>query len=72
MNLAQKNINVVFTSAHAVKLVSECLKQKPDWKIYCIRNETRMAVEKCFGEELIVKYADNASVFGSRTDMRWN
>jgi len=56
---AEKQI-VVFTSAHAVKLVSECLKYKPDWKIYCIRNETRIAVINWFGSESIVKYASNA------------
>lgn len=53
--------NVVFTSAHAVKFVSECLKYKPAWKIYCIRHETRMAVENFFGSESIVRYADSAS-----------
>jgi uroporphyrinogen-III synthase len=53
--------NVVFTSTHAVKFVSECLKFKPAWKIYCIRNETRIAVENFFGHESIVKYAESAS-----------
>ena len=51
---------VVFTSAHAVKFVSECLKYKPEWKIYCIRNETRIAVENRFGSESIVRYANDA------------
>ena len=53
--------NVVFTSVHAVKFVSECLKFKPAWKIYCLRHETRIAVENFFGHELIVRFADNAS-----------
>jgi uroporphyrinogen-III synthase len=52
--------NIVFTSAHAVKIVSECLKCKPDWKIYCIRQETRIAVEKFFGSQPVRRFADNA------------
>jgi uroporphyrinogen-III synthase len=55
-----ENQIVVFTSAHAVKYVSECLKQRPDWRIYCTRNETRAAVENFFGPESIVKYAGSA------------
>jgi uroporphyrinogen-III synthase len=51
---------VVFTSAHAAKYVGEPLKTKPNWEIYCIRNETRIAVEKYFGSESIAGYADNA------------
>lgn len=51
---------VVFTSVHAVKYISESLKTKPAWKIYCIRNETRIAVENFFGVESIAGYADNA------------
>src|ERR1700682_4552040 len=42
---ASEKLNVVFTSAHAVKFVSGLLKQKPKWKIYCIRNETRIAID---------------------------
>jgi uroporphyrinogen-III synthase len=55
-----EKLNVVFTSAHAVKFVSGWLKQKPDWTIYCIRNETRNAVLKCFGPEITCKFAGNA------------
>jgi uroporphyrinogen-III synthase len=57
---ASKKINVVFTSAHAVKFVSGWLKQKPDWNIYCIRNETRVAVVNWFGTEVKSKFASNA------------
>jgi uroporphyrinogen-III synthase len=53
-------LNVVFTSAHAVKIVSGLLKQKPDWVIYCIRNETRIAVLNWFGSEVECKFASNA------------
>jgi uroporphyrinogen-III synthase len=52
---------IIFTSVHAVKYVGESLKTKPSWKIYCIRNETRSAVENYFGSESIAGYADNAS-----------
>src|ERR1700750_197834 len=55
-----EKLNVIFTSAHAVKFVSGWLKQKPDWTIYCIRNETRNAVLKCFGPEITCKFAGNA------------
>jgi uroporphyrinogen-III synthase len=51
---------VIFTSVHAVKYVGESLKNRPAWKIYCIRNETRIAVDKYFGRESIAGYADNA------------
>ena len=56
---AQKK-NIIFTSAHAVKIVSDCLKTIPDWKIFCIRQETRIAVEKFFGSRLVNRFADNA------------
>jgi uroporphyrinogen-III synthase len=52
--------NVVFTSAHAVKIVCDCLKRVPDWKIFCIRHETRASVEKFFGAGRIGRYAENA------------
>jgi uroporphyrinogen-III synthase len=52
--------NVIFTSAHAVKIVSDYLKTIPDWNIFCIRHETRIAVEKFFGSHLIKRFADNA------------
>lgn len=55
-----EKLNVIFTSAHAVKIVSGWLKQKPDWIIYCIRNETRMAVQNFFGSDLNCHFADNA------------
>jgi uroporphyrinogen-III synthase len=57
---ASEKLNVVFTSAHAVKFVSGLLKQKPKWKIYCIRNETRIAVVNWFGSEFSNKFASNA------------
>ncbi len=58
--LVSEKQNIVFTSAHAVKIVADSLTEIPDWKIYCIRNETRLAVEKLFGKSLIAKYAENA------------
>ncbi|HET7001443.1 MAG TPA: uroporphyrinogen-III synthase, partial [Puia sp.] len=60
-----EKLNVVFTSAHAVKFISGWLKQKPDWTIYCIRNETRNAVLKCFGPEITCKFADNALILSN-------
>jgi uroporphyrinogen-III synthase len=57
---AAERRNVVFTSAHAVKFVSGWLKQKPDWNIYCVRNETRSAVVNWFGPESGDRFATNA------------
>jgi uroporphyrinogen-III synthase len=57
---ATEKLNVIFTSAHAVKFVSGWLKQKPMWTIYCIRNETRIAVVNWFGSEVKSKFASNA------------
>jgi uroporphyrinogen-III synthase len=57
---ATEKLNVIFTSAHAVNIVSGMLKQKPDWTIYCIRNETRIAVVNWFGSEVTTKFASNA------------
>jgi uroporphyrinogen-III synthase len=55
-----KRLTVVFTSAYAVNIVAGGLKQKPEWKIYCIRNETRSAVVNWFGSESVIKFANNA------------
>ena len=58
--LSAKKITAVFTSAHAVHIVAGLLKQKPNWKIYCIRNETRIAVVNWFGSGANIKFASNA------------
>ena len=60
--LGTKKITVIFTSAHAVKFVAGWLHKKPNWKIYCIRNETRSAVVNWFGSASIIKFASNALV----------
>jgi uroporphyrinogen-III synthase len=58
--LTENNSTVIFTSAHAVKFVADSLTRKPDWKIYCLRNETRIAVVNYFGSNSIVNIANNA------------
>ncbi len=58
--LASEKQQIIFTSAHAARIVGECLGYKPAWNIYCIRNETRLTVEKIFGADSISGYADNA------------
>jgi uroporphyrinogen-III synthase len=58
--IAAKKTTVIFTSAYAVRSVLTLLTQKPDWTIYCIRYETRLAVEKGFGTNHLLKTADNA------------
>ncbi len=57
---AKKKLTVLFTSAHAVKFVARLLSGKPDWRIYCTRNETRVAAIHSFGSNNIANYADNA------------
>jgi uroporphyrinogen-III synthase len=58
--LATEQTAVVFTSAHAVRWVTKLLNKKPDWKIYCIRYETRRALAEWIGEKYELKTADNA------------
>jgi uroporphyrinogen-III synthase len=65
-SLASGKITAVFTSAYAVKFVAALLDQKPDWKIYCIRNETRIAVENVFGAGCIAKFSDNAQLLSEQ------
>lgn len=64
--LAAEQTAVVFTSAHAVRWVTNLLAEKPDWKIYCIRYETRMALIQWFGDGYEMKTADNARVLSER------
>jgi uroporphyrinogen-III synthase len=65
-DLSTQKITVVFTSAQAVKIVAGLLSQKPIWKIYCIRNETRAAVITWFGSESIIHYAGNALILSEQ------
>lgn len=59
-NLAEEQKAVVFTSAHAVRWVKKQFTIKPDWKIYCIRYETRRALTEWLGETYDLKTADHA------------
>jgi uroporphyrinogen-III synthase len=44
-----------------VETVAACVNgEQPDWKIYCIGNNTRRAVEKHFGAPAIADVAENA------------
>jgi uroporphyrinogen-III synthase len=58
--LAKEKLTVIFTSSQAVRAVTACLQQKPDWKIYCVGRETRLTIENWFGMEAIRKSAENA------------
>jgi uroporphyrinogen-III synthase len=52
---------IVFTSGNAVENVAGFANgEKPDWKIYCIGNNTRRAVEKHFGASTVADVAENA------------
>ena len=63
---AAEQIAVVFTSAHAVRWVLNRLNKIPDWKIYCIRYETRRALTEWLGEKYELKTADNARVLSDQ------
>ena len=57
---AKEKLVAVFTSAHAVRSVTNSLQKKPDWKMYCVGNETQSAIGKWFGPGSVVKSANNA------------
>jgi uroporphyrinogen-III synthase len=59
-SLTQQKLTAVFTSANAVKFVADIFQEKPDWRIYCIRNETRNAVTNWLGNDSIARSAENA------------
>ena len=66
-NILTLNTTVVFTSKNAVEPVSEYLQnKKPNWKIYCIGNTTRMLIEKYFGKGSIVSIADDATALAKK------
>ncbi len=53
---------VVFTSNNAVEAVSASLQnKKPNWKVYCIGNTTKILIEQLFGEVSIAATADDAT-----------
>jgi uroporphyrinogen-III synthase len=61
-NVLQLDAVVVFTSNNAVEAVSASLQNKrPNWKVYCIGNTTKILIEKLFGEASIAAIADNAT-----------
>jgi uroporphyrinogen-III synthase len=57
---AGKSIEVIFTSANAVRAVVSVLQDKPDWKIYCVGSETRKRAALFFGASAIMDQAGNA------------
>jgi uroporphyrinogen-III synthase len=65
-SLESKKTSVVFTSAQAVRSVTALLSKKPDWTIYCIRNETGLALENWFGKAYILRTAENAMALSDR------
>jgi uroporphyrinogen-III synthase len=54
--------SVVFTSANAVKAVSDVIMAaEPQWDIYCIGNATLKAVNKVLPSATVIAVADNAA-----------
>jgi uroporphyrinogen-III synthase len=66
LELAAEKATVVFTSAHAVSIVTKLLTKKPDWTIYCIRHETRKALALWSEDLYELKTADNAKSLSER------
>jgi uroporphyrinogen-III synthase len=61
-DLCTRTIAAVFTSANAVKAISETTKElQPAWSIYCIGHATRLAVLECFPAEAIKGMANDAA-----------
>jgi len=58
----------VFTSAHGVEAVAECLFHLPAWKIACISGKTRKTVEHYFDESDIIAAAPNAAALIKELD----
>jgi uroporphyrinogen-III synthase len=56
----KQKLIAVFTSVHAVYAVTSCLKQKPDWTIYCVGKETLSVIRDWIGPGMIAKSANNA------------
>ncbi|MEO8713288.1 MAG: uroporphyrinogen-III synthase, partial [Parafilimonas sp.] len=66
-NILTRSTIVVFTSKNAVEAVSKYVQnKKPDWKIYCIGNTTRILIEKYFGKESIASIADDATALAKK------
>ncbi len=66
-NVLKLNTAVVFTSMNAVDAVAEHLQTtKPNWKIYCIGNTTKILIEKYFGSASIAATADDATALAKK------
>jgi len=62
IGLADKKLDVVFTSGNAVSAVTKMLRSKiPDWSVYTIAGNTWRAAEEYFGKKSIMAIADDAS-----------
>ncbi|MCW3121033.1 MAG: Uroporphyrinogen synthase [Flavipsychrobacter sp.] len=61
--LCRRNIVAVFTSANAVRAISEQLKElQPVWNIYCIGHATKVAVLEYFEGNRLKGIANDAAV----------
>lgn len=67
---AGKSIEVIFTSANAVRAVVSVLQDKPDWKIYCVGSETRNRAALFFGASAIMDQAGNAEGLAGKIILR--
>ena len=64
--LSGQDITAVFTSMNAVDAVAKFIKNKPEWKIFCIGNTTKELVKEFFGEESIKGFAENAELLSKK------
>jgi uroporphyrinogen-III synthase len=63
---AREILNVIFTSANAVKAVIAALPAIPNWKIYCVGSETGKQVASFFGEAAVQETAPHAEALAEK------
>lgn len=60
--LSGKEQHIIFTSANAVTIVKDYMQPGPSkWKVYCIGNATKQAIQKNIGVNNVADTANNAS-----------
>lgn len=65
-DLAEKPLNVIFTSSNAVEAVKTQLSSKPPWKIFCTGGATKEILLRFFDEAAIVASAKNATLLAEK------
>jgi uroporphyrinogen-III synthase len=58
--------HVIFTSANAVKAVTQNLEDRPAWDIFCISGSTKKAVQQFFPGSEILEYAPYGDILANK------